>query len=124
MNNAVNICRRYIRKILVLFLLATVTSLSATSVEPACDCMVPSGTMTDHGSSSASFSWNAVGGATEYQIWYVQKDNNHSSSIISTGNTSVTISGFSPGTYTVYLRTVCGGSMSGSVIIADDLLMI
>ena len=123
MKHAIKHWQGYLQTAVFLFFFVSVTNLSGSSVEPACDCAVPSATMTDHGSNSASFSWSAVGGATEYQLWYVKKENNHSSSVISTGNTSITISGFAPGTYTVYIRTICGGSMSAGYVVVEDLLM-
>ncbi len=37
---------------------------------------------------------------------------------------SITLSGFAPGTYTVYIRTICGGSTSAGYIVVDDLVML
>ncbi len=116
--------KSYFKICLLLTLLVTSASLSATAADPACDCPAPTASMTGHTDSSASFSWNAVSEATAYELWYVRKEDNLSSTAIRTSNTAITLSGFAPGTYTLYIRTICGGSTSAGYIVVDDLVML
>lgn len=92
-----------------------------TSVESGCE--PPSVAKTGQSYGYVSFAWNAVGGATGYQIWYVNKGNNNSSWIYSTGNTSIEFPSLAPGTYDFYFKTVCEGGVSEIVIIEDIIIL-
>ncbi len=74
-------------------------------------------------SSSISFSWSGASGATGYQVYYLRMSDNTVSSVMTTGSTSMTISGLSPGAYRFYFATVCEEGTS-DYIIMDDLIIL
>ncbi len=94
----------------------------AQSPSVSATCPEPSVTKTGQTANSVSFSWDAVSGATGYAVWYVRKEDNYSSAVTHTGNTSINYSGLSAGTYCFYFLTECGSSTSG-YIIQDDIIM-
>lgn len=109
-------------KIFLLFLVPVASGIAQThSVEVT--CIAPTVSKTGQTAGSVSFSWDAVSGATEYVVWYVRKEDNYSSAVMHTSNTSINVSGLSTGTYIFYFATVCGGGTSDYVII-DDIIMI
>ncbi len=85
-------------------------------------CLPPEANVTNHGSGSASFAWDAVDGATEYKIYYTRQEDVYTSSPVTTGGTSFTFSNLPAGTYDFYFCTVCGGGSSSNFVI-DDLGM-
>jgi hypothetical protein len=88
-----------------------------------CDCAAPTVTKSGQSSGAVSFSWGAVAGASGYKAWYVRKENNFTSQVVTTGGTAVGFTNLSPGTYQFYFSTVCGGEVS-QIIITDDLIML
>ena len=87
------------------------------------ECPSPAVTKTFQSSTGVSFSWNAVSGATGYQVWYVRSGDNFTSQVFSTGATSINFSNLSAGTYRFYFATDCGEGGISEVIITDDLMM-
>ncbi|MFN0037817.1 MAG: hypothetical protein ACKVUS_22365 [Saprospiraceae bacterium] len=107
----------------LLFLVVMHFAASATGLVPELSCPAPTASKTGQSSGSVSYSWSAVSGATSYQVWYLRKEDNFSSGVMSTGNTSITVSGLAPGTYRFYFATGCASETS-EYIIADDLIML
>ncbi|MBL7828865.1 MAG: hypothetical protein JNJ57_19680 [Saprospiraceae bacterium] len=113
-----------------LFVLAMLPAFSAFTTVPespkpalaVCTCATPQVAKTGQAPGSITFAWSPVNGATEYQVWYVRKSDNHMSSPSTTTATSHTFSGLTAGYYTFYFVAVCGNESSGYVII-EDLVM-
>lgn len=114
--------------VLLCFMLFTLAPLSShahgTPVHPltALSCDPPSVSKTGQSAGYVSFAWSPVDGATGYQVWYVNKGNNNSSWVYSTGNTSIEFFNLPSGTYDFYFKTVCGGDASYIVILNDLIL--
>lgn len=89
---------------------------------PEVTCPAPEVSIAEQAAASVTFTWNAVSGATQYRIWYVRREDNYTSSVITTGGTSVTFSNLPPGTYDFYFQTSCGGE-GNSAIITQDIIM-
>lgn len=89
---------------------------------PEVTCPTPEVSITEQAASSVTFSWNAVSGATQYRIWYVRREDNYTSSVITTGGTSVTFSNLTSGTYDFHFQTSCGGDGNSAIIIAEIMM--
>jgi len=85
-------------------------------------CPGPQVSVTGHSTGSASFSWNAVSGASEYVVFYIRQSDHYTSAQIHTHNTSISYSGLPAGTYNFYFATVCGSELS-EIIIIEDLVV-
>lgn len=85
-------------------------------------CSIPSASIASRTSSSISFSWYAVTGASSYKIYYQRSEGGYVSQEFTTGNTSIAFSDLPPGTYTFYIAAVCGSETS-DFIVFDDLIM-
>ena len=107
--------------ILALFLLPGVSCLSAPTAFPPFNCPIQNLTKTDQSSGSVSYSWAAISGVTEYKVWYTRTNDNYTSSVTTTGSTSITFSGLPAGSYHFYFAAVCG---QGFDWIVDDVIMI
>jgi hypothetical protein len=107
-------------------LLGLMYPLSATYSNTGVDtssivtCPQPTVSLAGQGSDSFSFSVAAASGTT-VQYWVV-KNGGGSGAVKTVSGSSVTISGLTAGTYTVYFEGVCDGSRS-DIIIFDDLIM-
>lgn len=114
------------RVIAKMFLLATLLTpvTSGFSVPSMADanCPAPNVTKTGQTSTSISFSWDAVEGATIYKMWYVRREDNYTSLEITTHDTFITYSDLPAGNYRFYFQTICGEESSSYVMI-DDLMM-
>ena len=112
-------------KLFYSLLLLVMLHVAASATPPVTLLTCPGPTVSKTGQSSGyvAYSWNTVSGATAYEVRYVRKEDNYTSSVISTGNTSITFSGLAPGTYAFFFVTVCGGELSETVII-DDLIIL
>lgn len=109
---------------LFLFFGLLVSSFSAppTTIATDCNCGTPNASVSEQTSTSVSFSWGAVAGATAYRVWYVRTGDNYTSQVTITGGTSATFSNLPKGTYRFYFVADCGGEASEAIIV-DDLLM-
>lgn len=97
------------------------TTLQAVTVAAA-TCTPPQPVVNGYSSGYVSFTWQAVDGATTYQVYYTRQEDNYTSSTTTTGATTISYSNLPHGTYDFYFRSVCGGDVS-SFIIEDDLIM-
>jgi hypothetical protein len=104
---------------MVLGLLAT--GFSAPPVVD-CNCDSPTITITSQGGGSVAFSWGAVSGATNYEVWYVKRENNFTSQLSTTSGTVMSFNNLPAGTYKFYFKAICGGEGS-NISIMDDLIM-
>ncbi|MFQ5448210.1 MAG: fibronectin type III domain-containing protein, partial [Saprospiraceae bacterium] len=73
---------------------------------------------TAHTSSSITYSWNGTADAEGYRVWYTRQGDLYTSPRYYTTNTSYTFSNLTPGVYTFYFETDCGGA-SQAIIIED-----
>lgn len=106
---------------LLLLMIPVTTGVSASPLP--LNYPPPTVTITGRGSNSVDFAWGAVSGATSYQIWYVDVENNTSSAVFNTGNTNIAFSALPKGTYDFYFRSVFDEKTSDYVI-EDDLIML
>ncbi|MBL7828868.1 MAG: fibronectin type III domain-containing protein [Saprospiraceae bacterium] len=106
----------------LIFLVPLMFGLFPPKAPQEATCLPPNVTITSQSPNSVCFSWDAVGGSTEYAVWYVRENDNYTSSPIYTGNTSIAFTGLSAGTYNFYFTTVCGMDRSDGIII-EELVM-
>jgi len=104
---------------ILLVLLIPIASGSTNPPVFESTCPAPQVFLTGQSAGSASFSWNAVSGASEYVVYYVRQGDFYTSAQTHTHNTSITYSGLPSGTYKFYFATVCGSEQSGIIIIED-----
>lgn len=71
---------------------------------------------------SASFSWNAVSGASGYVVYYIRQNDNYTSPQTHTSNTSITYSGLPSGRYIFYIATDWGSTLSEFIIVEDLII--
>ena len=69
---------------------------------------------------SISYAWDAGNDATSYKVKYLRQSDGYQSQEWTATTTSFTFSNLSPGRYTFYFASVCGGEASG-FIITDDI---
>lgn len=112
--------QQYFKIVLVLLIPIVSGFTNAPVIESTCPGLQVS--MTSQSSGSASFSWNAVSGSSEYVVYCIKQGDNYPSRETHTRNTSVTFSGLSSGTYNFYFATVCGTELSDIIIIEDLVL--
>jgi hypothetical protein len=86
-------------------------------------CDHPVATVTMQSASAISFAWDAVSGATAYQVRYVRLQDNYNSGTTTTGNTSITYNSLAAGTYRFYFTTVCGMGTSSDYVIAELVII-
>jgi hypothetical protein len=106
----------------LLLLLIQVTSGFSVRPKVCMTCPTPVVNITHQTSSSISFSWNSVTGASYYKVYYQRKEDNYTSSEFSTGDTSMDFSSLPSGTYSFFFTTDCGSEISQFVVF-DDLIM-
>lgn len=105
--------------LLLLFLPLTFAFADAPD---ACEtCIEPSPQATQISSSSISFSWAAVTGATGYEAKWTRSDGVFSKVYFTTTN-DITFSNLTSGTYQFRFRTICGKQTSGWIITEDFIL--
>lgn len=103
-------------------LMAVAMSLSSFTTA-ACSCSNPTNvTKTFQSTSSVAFAWDAVAGATAYEVWYVRQGDGYTSTPMSVTSTSASFAGLPAGRYVFYARTICGNEKS-EIIIFEDILM-
>lgn len=107
---------------LLALLVPVMIGVQATTTRPL-NYEAPSVSQTGQTSSSASFDWNAVSEAIGYEVWYVRRQNNYTSPVMGTGDTDITVSGLTWGTYKFYFRAVFENGVSDYVIIDDLIIM-
>lgn len=107
----------------LLFVLPFFMTNARTATTPAkpLSCLAPGVSVINQGSNFVTFGLETPADACQY--YYVRKDNNASSGVMSTSNSTVTISGLAPGTYDFYFRSVCEGNETSEYIISELLLM-
>jgi len=111
--------------VLLLALLAQVVQSYSSPVESetACLCMDPYNlSITNQGSNSISFSWNAAGSPDNFEVWYYRREDQYTSQPVTTTNLSHTFTGLPAGTYDVQVKAVCGAQGSGGIIWVDIIL--
>jgi len=108
--------------ICLLFLLSASASFVAFSAVTPPACPVQNLTKTAQSTGSVSYAWSAAGGTPEYQVWYVRTSDNYTSSVVTTGSTSISFVGLPAGTYRFYFTAMCG--QGGSNYIVDDVILI
>lgn len=103
-------------KTCLLFLtLASMNSPFVNATEPVCStCPSPTSWVTGQTANSVSIAWYAEAGATGYELWYCRQEDSFTSPVMSTINTSYTIPNLSPGTYVIFVRTICDGEPSAA----------
>ena len=82
-------------------------------------CPPPNVALTNQFTGAASFDWDDCGCGGEYHVFY--RTNGQTSPEYVTGNSEITISGLTTGTYQFYFYTVCGGESSS--IIVEEVIM-
>ena len=88
-----------------------------------CSCTAPSNArVTSQTQSTISLAWDPALSATGYEIWYYRASDGYSSSVTSVSGTSTSFSSLSAGVYTFYIRTNCGGTYSGYIVIEEILM--
>lgn len=106
---------------LLLFLPTTSDVSAADAIRLTCP--TPTGmSVTAKTSSSVSFAWNTMSGASGYQVYYVRLADSSTSSVMTTGSPAITVSGLAPGTYRFYFATVCDSGTSDYVVL-DDIVI-
>ena len=70
---------------------------------------------------SYSFEWNAVDGAAGYQVYYTRAEDDFTSEKTAVTTTSHTFKDLSPGTYTFFFATDCGGKVSKVAVVESVL---
>lgn len=111
--------------ILLLLLVPAVPGISSNVTPMATElvCPTPNVSKTGQGSGSISFAWGPVSGAASYNMWYVRKDDNTSSSVFNTTANSIAYTGLNAGNYRFYFYTVCEDGSSEYVIIDETIIM-
>ena len=104
---------------LIAFMAPVTTGFSTpNSIEITCGS--PTVSITSQTSSSVSFAWNAVSGATIYKIWYVRNGSDGSGEFFTSG-TSMTFNNLQGGSYRFYFQAIC--SEGSSEITIEDLVI-
>lgn len=90
----------------------------------ACSCSnAPTNVVeTSHSISSVAFAWDAVAGATAYEVWYVRQSDGYTGTPVTVTNPTASFTGLTSGRYVFYFRTVCGNEKS-EIIIFEDIIM-
>ena len=85
-----------------------------------CTCGTPTNVhKTGSTLTSATYAWNAVGGAASYKVKYVRQSDGYQSSEWTTSSTSFTFTGLAAGAYKFYFATNCDGEASDFIVIDD-----
>ena len=124
MKNEIKVARQGSFKLflLALLLFPGVASFSASPGFSAVNCPIQGVTKTEQSTGSVTYTWSAVSGASAYKVYFVRLSDNFTSSVLTTGSTSVTFSGLPAGGYRFYFAAVCG--QEGLEYILDDVLML
>lgn len=124
MKNEIKVARHAGLKLflLALLLFPGIASFSASPGYSLTNCPIQGVTKTEQSTGSVSYSWSPVSGASAYKVYFVRLSDNYTSSVFTTGSTSVTFSGLPAGGYRFYFAAVCG--QEGLEYILDDVLML
>ncbi len=131
MNNLMKVSGQWCVKLsfLLLLMLPASIGVSVASVMPTTPvaavmgCDDPSGiTKTGQWSHGISFSWTGESGAIGYKVYYVRLSDNYTSSVITTGSTSISFSGLDKGDYHFFFATEFVDRTSDYVVV-EDLIM-
>lgn len=87
-----------------------------------CTCDEPYPLLVNQGTTSLTFSWSAVSGATTYKAYYYRREDHYTSSEISTTALSHEFTSLPSGTYVFYFYTVCGSETS-NIHVTVDIIM-
>jgi hypothetical protein len=98
------------------------TIIEPNPIVPESTCPGPQISLTSQSSGAASFSWNAVSGATEYVVFYIRHGDNYTSPLNYIQSTSFVYSDLPSGKYNFCFATVCGNGLS-QIIIIEDLVI-
>lgn len=102
-------------------LFLTAAALHVIAGTPAalipCKCDVPAVTLTGQGSNYATFDIETP--TSDFQYWYVNKNTNASSGVITGSGSSVNIGGLTSGPYAVYFQSICPNSEVSEYVIID-----
>jgi hypothetical protein len=96
--------------------IALPATLSRATDTDAFTCEKPTASVTAQGADYVEFAVDLPAGSTTYQYWYENQGDNVNSPIYTASASSLTISDLEPGTYKVYLCTVCGSETSAYII--------
>ncbi|MBC7776493.1 MAG: hypothetical protein H7246_13750 [Phycisphaerae bacterium] len=121
MQNNVKKNQQWYFKIALVLLIPIVFGFTIPAI-PGTTCPGPQVSVTSQSTGAASFSWNAVSGASEYVVFYVRQGDNYTSPLTYTQGTSIAYSGLSSGRYNFCFATVCGNELS-QIIIIEDLVI-
>ncbi|MEZ4934793.1 MAG: fibronectin type III domain-containing protein [Saprospiraceae bacterium] len=105
---------------LVLFAMTMVLAF-ANECETTCDA--PNNVVVvSKSSGSISFDWDdCAGGCLEYEVRYVRLSDNYTSSWRTVSSSDYSFTGLYDGGYEFQFRTVCGGGVSGFIVIEDNV---
>ncbi len=112
-------------KKLILFLLLTLPLTFAFTPVPTATttCNAPGNVqVVSSTTNSVTYGWDAVYGASGYQVYYTREEDSYTSSTYSTTSTSYTFSNLSPGTYNLFVATDCETVISGFLVIEDHIV--
>lgn len=88
------------------------------------NCNCPAVESVEPGRSTGSIytiEWDAVSGATAYEVWYYRQEGNYTSTVYQTPNTYFAFSNLIAGNYTFYVRAVCTLEKSAVIGVYDIL---
>lgn len=106
-----------------LFLLIGSSGFSAPpSVTATLSCVIESLQGSAQSQGTASFSWNAVSGASGYKLYYVRLADSYTSQQITVSGTAHTFTGLSSGSHRFFFAPICGGGTLE--YITDDLIVL
>lgn len=106
-----------------LFLLLMLPAKIGVSAKSGDEYPPPIPSITNQGSGTISFAWDAVEGAISYRVSYYRKESSYNSSVTNTGSTNITYSGLSAGTYNFYFKSVFSGAQSSDYVIEDVVIL-
>ncbi len=85
-----------------------------------CTCDTPTNVRrTSSTATSITYSWDAVSGATGYNVKYLRLSDSYQSPEWTTTATSYTFTNLTAGAYKFYFATDCGGEVSEFIVIED-----
>lgn len=87
---------------------------------PADTCPAPTVSVSATGDNFATFQLSSPYGNCQY--WYVNKNTNTQSGVVSTSGTSVTISGLAPGAYDFYFKSVCEAGQTSDYMVSELII--
>ncbi len=113
----------YVMKKVIFSMLLALVFVFVFANESETTCDVPANvSVSSQASGSISYDWDdCTGGCVEYEVWYVRLADNYRSSIRTATSSNTSFTGLLDGDYEFYFRTVCGGSVSSTIVIEDDI---